>query len=104
MSKRTVPVEIQGQEYRIRSDSDASTIRRAAALVDETMEKVRDRTGTVDTLDIAVLTALNIANHLISLRDAAGTASQGEAIGSGELGELINLVEAAIAETAPTTH
>ena len=104
MTKRTIPVEILGQEYRIRSDSDASTIRRAAALVDETMAKVRDRTGTVDSLDIAVLTALNIANHLISLRDAAGTTSQGEKTRPDDLGELINLVEAAIAETAPTTH
>ena len=88
MAKRTIPVEILGQEYRIRSDSDASTIRRAAALVDETMAKVRDRTGTVDTLDIAVLTALNIANHLISLRDASGTTSQGERTRSYDLGEL----------------
>jgi cell division protein ZapA len=104
VTKRTVPVEIQGQEYRIRSDSDASTIRRAAALVDETMAKVRDRTGTVDTLDLAVLTALNIANHLISLRDVADLSSQGGAIHSEQLGELISLVEAAIAEPAPTTH
>ena len=104
MTKRTVPVEILGQEYRIRSDSDPSTIRRAAALVDEIMAKVRDRTGTVDTLDIAVLTALNIANHLISLRDAGGATSQGEKIRSYDLEELISLVEAAIAEAAPTTH
>ena len=104
MTKRTVPVEILGQEYRIRSDSDASAIRRAAALVDETMAKVRDRTGTVDTLDIAVLTALNIANHLISLRDAGGPDSQGDQLRSDDLGDLINLVEAAIAEAAPTTH
>jgi cell division protein ZapA len=104
VTKRTIPVEILGQEYRIRSDSDAETIRRAAALVDETMAKVRDRTGTVDSLDIAVLTALNIANHLISLRDASGTTSQGEKTRSHDFGELINLLEAAIAETAPTTH
>jgi cell division protein ZapA len=104
VTKRTVPVEILGQEYRIRSDSDASTIRRAAALVDETMAKVRDRTGTVDTLDIAVLTALNIANHLIALRDATAGGSQGERIRPEDLGRLISLVEAALAETAPTTH
>ena len=104
MSKRTIPVEILGQEYRIRSDSDPETIRRAAALVDETMVKVRDRTGTVDTLDIAVLAALNIANHLISLRESSGKPSQGEKIRSHDLGDLIGLVEAAIAETAPTTH
>ncbi len=104
MTKRTIPVEILGQEYRIRSDSDPSTIRRAAELVDETMAKVRDRTGTVDTLDIAVLTSLNIANHLISLRDASGSTSQGDAVRSDHLQELITLVETAIAESAPTTH
>jgi cell division protein ZapA (FtsZ GTPase activity inhibitor) len=104
VSKRTVLVEIMGQEYRIRSESDASTIHRAAALVDEIMAKVRDRTGVVNTLDIAVLTALNIANHLIPLRDSTGDTSQGVEIRSSQLGELIDLVEAAIAETAPTTH
>jgi cell division protein ZapA len=104
VAKRTVPVQILGQEYRIRSDSDTATIRRAAALVDETMAKVRDRTGTVDSLDIAVLTALNIANHLIALRDDAGATSQGEKVRSDRLEDLIHLVDAAIAETAPTTH
>jgi cell division protein ZapA len=104
VTKRTIPVEILGQEYRIRSDHDASTVRRAASLVDETMAKVRDRTGTVDTLDIAVLAALNIANHLVSLRDASGSTSQGEGVRSDHLRELIALVETAIAETAPTTH
>lgn len=104
MTKRTVPVEILGQEYRIRSDSDASTIRRAAALVDETMGKVRDRTGTVDSLDLAVLTALNIANHLISLRDVTDGGSQKGVARCDQLGDLIALVEAAIAEPAPTTH
>ena len=108
MSKRTIPVEILGQEYRIRSDSDASTVDKrqqlSRLLVDETMVKVRDRTGTVDTLDIAVLAALNIANHLISLRESSGKPSQGEKIRSHDLGDLIGLVEAAIAETAPTTH
>jgi cell division protein ZapA len=104
LTKRTIPVEILGQEYRIRSDSDAALIRRAAALVDETMVKVRDRTGTVDTLDIAVLAALNIANHLISLRDSAGSRSGDEAIDSHQLEGLISLLESAIAEPAPTTH
>ena len=104
MSKRTVLVEILGQEYRIRSESDEATIHRAGALVDEIMEKVRGRTGIVDTLDIAVLTALNIANHLITLRDATGDASQGEGVRSQQLAERADLVEAAIAEPAPTTH
>ena len=70
--KRTVPVQLLGKEYRIRSDADPDTIRRAAALVDETVRKVRDRTTTVDTIDVAVLAALNLANHLVALRESNG--------------------------------
>jgi cell division protein ZapA len=69
MGRRTVPVTIQGHEYRIRSDAEAAQVRRAAALVDETMARVRDRTGTVDSLDVAVLAALNIAHRLVSERE-----------------------------------
>ena len=61
-AKRTIPVQILGHEYRIRSDADEDSIRRAAAMVDETMARVRDRTGTVDTQSVAVLAALNIAD------------------------------------------
>ena len=36
------------------------------------MAKVRSRTGTVDSADVAVLAALNLANHLVALRDSGG--------------------------------
>jgi len=95
-AKRTVPVQIFGQQFRIRSDGDAARIRRAAALVDETMARVRARTGTADTLDIAVLAALNIAHRLL-VADASATRP---ARGSADLGALIELVESALAEDA----
>jgi len=94
-AKRTVPVQIFGQEFRIRSDGDPARIRRAAALVDETMARVRARTGSADTLDVAVLAALNIAHRLL-LQGAHGEAPSATA----DLGALIHLVESALAEDA----
>ena len=66
--KRSIPVRIQGREYKIRADGDPDTVHEAAKLLDETIDKVRARAGTVDSVDIAVLAALNLANHLIQER------------------------------------
>ena len=97
--KQTIPVQILGQEYRVRSDGNAEAVRRAAAVVDETMARVRERTGTVDTLHVAVLAALNIANHLISLRDGAGAAEDG--LDPEELSSLVQLVESTLTSGEP---
>ena len=69
MAERSpIPVQILGKEYMIRGEAeDAPGIQRAAAVVDDTMAKIRERTGRVDSLEVAVLAALNIANHLVSL-------------------------------------
>lgn len=101
--RRTVPVQILGQEYRIRSDADASAIQRAASLVDETMARIRDRTGTVDTQSVAVLAALNIANHLVALREGRGT-GEPAVVDPERFGPLIEMVEAVLSEDAPAPH
>jgi cell division protein ZapA (FtsZ GTPase activity inhibitor) len=99
MAKRTVPVQIFGQEFRIRSEGDAARIRRAAALVDETMLRVRARSGSADTLDVAVLAALNIAHRLLAAGDGAEAATRGLET-APELTALRELVEIALAEDA----
>jgi cell division protein ZapA (FtsZ GTPase activity inhibitor) len=66
--KRTVPVTIQGREYRIRADGDVDSVHRAAELLDDTMSKVRARSGVADSVDVAVLAALNLANLLAAGR------------------------------------
>ena len=71
--KRTVPVKIQGREYRIRADGDEAGVQRAAQLLDETMTKVRARSGTADSVDVAVLAALNLANALTTKRASDGS-------------------------------
>jgi cell division protein ZapA len=69
LSKPSVAVTISGQQYRIRSDEDEGVLRRAAAYVDAVMSRIRDRTGTVDSHDVAVLTALNLSHELLLQRE-----------------------------------
>ena len=69
MSKEAVAVRIAGHNYKILSDGDADLLRKIASYVDQAMNQVRKRTGTVDTLDVAVLTCLNLAREVLALRD-----------------------------------
>jgi cell division protein ZapA len=67
---RVVPVEIQGQRYPIRSSLEPEYIARLATYVDEKMRAAADTTPTGDSLRLAVLAALNIADELFRCRDA----------------------------------
>jgi cell division protein ZapA (FtsZ GTPase activity inhibitor) len=96
-ARHSISVRILGQDYRIASDGDPAAeeqIQAAATLVDETMRKIRERTGTVDTLHIAVLAALNVANQYIAYREHP-TATPGEPIDRERMHALIELVESA---------
>jgi cell division protein ZapA (FtsZ GTPase activity inhibitor) len=68
-TRQIVAVRIAGHEYKIRSDGDADSLREIAGYVDRAMSRVRERTGTVDTLDVAVLTSLNLAREILTLRE-----------------------------------
>ncbi|MEZ4218927.1 MAG: cell division protein ZapA [Myxococcota bacterium] len=90
-ARRSIAVRISGNEYRIRSDADEDALQRVARYVDETMERIRTRTGAVDSLEIALLTALNIARELVELRGERAAAPPPEALRA-----LIERVEAAV--------
>jgi cell division protein ZapA len=62
-----VNVEIYDQVYHLRG-VDAEYIESLAALVNEKMRAVSAQGGTVDSLRVAVLAALNIADELCTLR------------------------------------
>jgi cell division protein ZapA (FtsZ GTPase activity inhibitor) len=80
-AKRLVSVRILGHEYRIRSDGDPAALARVAELVDETMAKLRDRSGVIDSLDLAIMAALNLARDLVAERAAnQGSAAQDERV------------------------
>ena len=71
-----VSVEIYDQVYHLRG-VDPEYIENLAAMVNEKMRAVSEHGGTVDSLRVAVLAALNIADELCTLRqqydDLAGS-------------------------------
>ena len=62
-------VEIFGQRLGLRADGDADRLQEIARFVDSRMREVADRSSSVDTVKIAVLTALNIADELFAERE-----------------------------------
>ncbi len=62
-------VEIFGQRLGLRADGDATRLQESARFVDSRMREVADRSSSVDTVKIAVLTALNIADELFLERE-----------------------------------
>src|SRR5438132_14284476 len=89
---RVIPVEIYGQRYPIRSTLDPDYIVRLAAYVDQKVRAAADSTPTGDSLRLAVLAALNIADELFRCRDVTD-ARRGEiAQRAGELERLLDRV------------
>jgi cell division protein ZapA (FtsZ GTPase activity inhibitor) len=89
--KHTVAVRIRGQDFRIRSDEPAEQLARIARTVDETMSRIEKRTGAVDSYDVAMLTALNLAREVVRFESTRG------AVDATRLRDLIELAESAIA-------
>ena len=63
-----VQVEIFGQTYSVKAGSDAAYVTRLAAFVDEEMKDVSRASGAVDSLRVAVLAALNLADEIFRQR------------------------------------
>jgi cell division protein ZapA (FtsZ GTPase activity inhibitor) len=90
--KSTVSVRIRGQEFRLLSGDDAESLQRVASYLDETMQTVEEKTGTIDSRDLALLTGLNLARELVQIREGGGAP-----MSSGRLTALTDLVEAELA-------
>jgi cell division protein ZapA len=65
---KTVKVEIYDQFYNLRGDLDEAYVKELARFVDQRMRSVAEATRTVDSLRVAVLAALNMADELYALR------------------------------------
>jgi cell division protein ZapA len=97
--RRSVSIKLGGKQYRLRSDADEDWLQQVASYVDSSMEKVRARTDLVDSLDIALLAALNLAREVLQMRRAKAD-GPGDAIDPERLRDLIELVETELSETA----
>ncbi|MBT22616.1 hypothetical protein CMK17_22200 [Candidatus Poribacteria bacterium] len=91
VAKSPVTVQIRGKEFRIRSGDDEESLQRVARYLEAAIARVEERTSTVDSLSVAMLTALNLARELVEVRDD-------EVVGGVDSGRLRGVIE--LAETA----
>jgi cell division protein ZapA len=68
-----IHVEIFGQTYSVRAGADPSYVEQLAKHVDGQMREVARTSGAVDSVRIAVLAALNIADEYFNLRAGGET-------------------------------
>lgn len=101
MAKKTVQVQIAGKQYNVRSDASAAWLQRVASYVDRSMERIRSRTNAVDSLDVAVLTALNLARELVEVREGGPGSTHGTLLEHERLMALTDIAEAALEAGEP---
>jgi cell division protein ZapA len=92
MTDSVVPVEIHGQRYPIRSTLEPEYVARLAAYVDEKIRIAAESTRTGDSLRLAVLAALNIADELFRCREVTQARDGELAERAGELERLLDHV------------
>jgi cell division protein ZapA len=89
---RVIPVDIQGQRYPIRTALEPEYVARLAAYVDEKMRAAAETAPTGDSLRLAVLSALNIADELFRCRDMSHARAGQFAERAEELERLLDRV------------
>jgi cell division protein ZapA len=90
-----IHVEIFGQTYPVRGGADSRYIEELAAYVDKQMREVSRAGGAVDTLKIAVLAALNIADERFQLQ---AKLSQGDDATRQRVERLVSELNSALGE------
>ncbi len=89
-------VTIFGRTYQLRGSDDAQHLVELASIVDGRMREIADGTGTADTLKLAILASLNIADEYLrsDLDEETPTSVRVEK----RLGRMVTLLDEALVE------
>lgn len=88
----SIPVEIYNQTYNIRSDGDNEYVMRLAKFVDGKMREISSGTMTVDSLKVAILAALHIADEYHQLKNEREQTDAQLAARSAECSEMLDRI------------
>jgi len=102
-STDVVIVEIYGQRYPIRSSLDTSYVTKLANYVDQKMQAASDRTRGGDSVRIAVLAALNIADEFMRNKTSETGKSPSTSDAKKLVLQLEQLVDTALSESSQTS-
>lgn len=90
-SATSIRIEIYNQTYSIRSiDGDSEYIMRLAEYVDGKMREISSKTLTVDSLKVAILAALQVADEFHRLKNLHEKADEELASRSAECAEMLD--------------
>ena len=89
---QSIRVEIYNQTYNIRADGDNDYIIRLAKFVDGKMREISSGTHTVDSLKVAILAALHIADEYHQLKSEQEQTDQQLASRSAECAEMLDRI------------
>ena len=67
--ERLKEIRVMGQTYTVKADTDEAHLNQVACLVNEKAEDILKKTRSVSTLNVAILTALNLADELLRERE-----------------------------------
>src|SRR5205807_4077960 len=86
----TIKVEIYDQAYTVRSDGDPEYLKELAEYVDRKMREISSGTLTVDSLKVAILAALHIADEFYQLQHSQEQSDAQLATRSSECSEMLD--------------
>lgn len=89
-TQKPVEVTIMGQKFVVRSESDETYVREVAAFVDQKMNGILQKTKSVSNLNVAILSAMNIADEFFSFRKKKDQSSHEV---TKKLADMMDLIE-----------
>ena len=89
-------VTIFGRTYQLRGAENPAHLRDLASIVDAKMREISEVTGTADTLKVAILASLNIADEYLQSDLDDGTPAMAKA--EQRLGRMVTLLDEVLAE------
>jgi cell division protein ZapA len=89
--ERLVEIKVFGQTYTVKTDAEEDHIQEVARYVNEKMDEVLKKTRSVSTLNVAILTALNIADDLLKEKEKREALLKEIETKSKDLAEKIDL-------------
>jgi cell division protein ZapA len=90
-NERLVEIKVLGQTYTVKTDSDENHIQEVARYVNEKIEEILRKTKSVSSLNVAILTALNIADDLLKEKEKRLALLKEVGMKSKDMVEKINL-------------
>ncbi len=94
--KNLVRVEILGREYTLKTDEGEEKVKKIAELVNEKLKKISESSKNVNTFNVAILAALDIASDYMAVLEGQSDLSRRFEDIQVKSGRLIDVIDSKI--------